>query len=65
MQHYDAKHKLTSKLRVNSRLDVSLLLKYPSVLFKDIATASVGLHVNNLASDKRTFKYGGQLEFNV
>lgn len=65
VQHYNEEHKLTSKLRVNKNLDISAVFKFPSRVFKDIATASIGLHASNLINDKRAFKYGGQLEFNV
>ena len=65
VQHYDSNRKLTTKVRVNSKADVSVVLKYPSMLFKDIATASVGVHGANLATEKRSFKFGGQIEFNV
>lgn len=64
-QHYDSNRKLTTKVRVNSKFDVSLLFKFPSLLFKDIATSSLGVHGANLATDKRSFKFGGQIEFNV
>jgi hypothetical protein len=56
---------VTTKVRVSSKLEASLVVKMPCPIFKDIGTLSLGLHGSQLASEKRSFKYGGQLEFNV
>ena len=55
----------TTKVRVNSRANVSVLVKNPDVLKKNLASLSVGLHGSNLINDKRSFQVGGQVEFNV
>jgi hypothetical protein len=55
----------TFKARISSKFDVSLAYKYPSYLFKNIATTTVGLHGSDLQNDKRTFRGGVQIEFNV
>ena len=65
VQHDDKEKKRTSKVRLSSKFDVSLSIKYPSLLFKDIATTTFGVHGSNLHNDKRSFKTGGQIEFNV
>jgi len=52
-------------VRVSSNFDVSVAYKYPGVIFKNIVTATVGAHGSNLLSDKRSFKFGAQAEFNV
>jgi hypothetical protein len=52
-------------VRVSSKLNASVLFKFPNVFFKDMGKTSVGLHVNDLASDKRSFKYGLQVELDV
>lgn len=65
LQHEDKENKRTSKVRLSSKFDLSLSLKFPSLLFKDIATTIIGVHGSNLHNDKRAFKAGGQLEFNV
>jgi hypothetical protein len=54
---------LSSNLKAN--VDASLLLKFPSPVFNNIATVSLGLHGSNLVNEKRAFKYGGLIEFNV
>jgi len=68
-QHYEATRKLTTKLSLSSNLkahvDASLLVKLPCPIFTNIGTLSLGLHGSNLLNEKRAFKYGGQLEFNV
>jgi hypothetical protein len=56
---------LTFKTRISTNASLSLLLKFPSLLFKDIAKTSVGLHVSDIAGATQNFKYGGQVEFNV
>ena len=56
---------MTTKLRVNSKFDFSFLLKFPSPVFKNIATTSVGFHVSDAVNKERKIKYGFQLEFNV
>lgn len=65
VQHYEESQRVTTKVRLSSKLEASLLVKMPCPIFKDIGTLSLGLHGSQLASEKRTFKYGGQLEFNV
>lgn len=65
IQHYNPTHKITTKLKVNCSLDISALIKFPSLIFSDIATTSLGFHISSLASNKRSFKFGGQIEFNV
>ncbi len=64
-QHYFPERKLTSKFRVSSKQEISTVFKFPALLFKDIATTSVGVHVNNLTGKDVSFKYGGQIEFNL
>ena len=63
LQHQD-KNKVT-KARINSKFDVSLAYKMPCFIFKDIGTTTVGIHGSNLKNEKRSFKAGFQLEFNV
>ena len=65
MKHYNAETKHTAKVRLSSKFDVSVAYKYPGVIFKNIVTATVGAHGSNLLSDKRSFKFGAQAEFNV
>jgi len=65
VQHYEDSQKLTTKLRLSSKFDASLLFKIPCPIFKNIATVSTGLHGSSLATEKRSFKYGAQIEFNV
>lgn len=55
----------TFKVRASSKFDLSLLYRRPALLFKDIATTSIGLHGSNLQNDQRKFKIGLQVEFNV
>jgi hypothetical protein len=52
---------VTVKGKLSSRFDLSLAVKYPSFLLKDIATATLGLHGSNLHNDRRTFKVGLQV----
>jgi hypothetical protein len=56
---------LTLKTRISTDASLSLLLRFPSLLFKDVAKTSVGLHVQDMMGAKQSFKYGAQLEFNV
>jgi hypothetical protein len=65
IEHSNPNNKLTTKVRVSSKLNASVLFKFPNVFFKDMGKTSVGLHVNDLASDKRSFKYGLQVELDV
>jgi hypothetical protein len=64
-QHYLEEKKLTSKLRVSTKQEVSAVFKFPALLFKDIATTSVGVHAGNFTDKNISFKYGGQIEFNI
>jgi hypothetical protein len=64
-EHTFAPHNLTVKTRVSTNFNASVLLRFPAILFKDIAKTSLGFHVNDALSAKRNFKYGGQIEFNV
>jgi len=57
--------KLTTKTKVSTKGDVSLSFKFPGILFKDIATAYVGIHGSSLHTDRRGFKVGFQTEINV
>lgn len=54
-----------AKVKVSSKFNVSVSYKLPALLFKNIATTTFGVHGANLLSDKRTFKFGLQSEFNV
>jgi hypothetical protein len=63
-EHEDKVNKWTGKLRLSSNFEATLAIKFPSLLFKDIATTTVGIHGSNLL-EKRIFKYGMQVEFNV
>lgn len=65
VEHTIAAHNLTFKARVTSLFNASLLVKYPSKIFSDIATVSLGVHGNDLISEKRSYKYGAQIDFNV
>lgn len=65
LQHEDKTHKLTSKLKLSTNFDLSAVFKFPSFIFNNIGTTSVGIHGSNLISDKRSFKYGVQLEINA
>ena len=65
LQHSCSKTKATAKLRVTSKFDTSVVFKFPSYRFKVIATTSIGVSASNLATAKRSFQFGGQLEFNV
>ena len=64
-EHLFPQNNLTVKGSINSNFGASFLFRFPSILFKDIAKTSVGLHGSDLLSDKRAFKYGLQVEFNV
>lgn len=61
VQHYHSEQKVTSKLRLSSNLNASALVKFPSLLFKDLASTSIGVHGNDLGSEKRSFKLGAQI----
>jgi hypothetical protein len=65
VEHTFDAQKITLKTRVSSNANVSFLLKFPSILFKDNAKTSLGFHVNDILGAKRNYKYGGQIEFNV
>lgn len=65
VEHTFPERNLTVKARVSSKAHASLLLRFPALLFKDIAKTSVGLHVNDILGAKQNFKYGVQIEFNV
>lgn len=65
VEHNDLERKRTTKVRVSSNFDVSLSYKYPCFIFKNIATVTLGAHGSNIHTDKRNFKGGAQLEFNV
>ena len=65
MEHKNESNGFTTKVRVNSRANVSVLVKNPDVLKKNLASLSVGLHGSNIINDKRSFQVGGQVEFNV
>jgi hypothetical protein len=56
---------ITVKGSLGSDFSASLLVRFPCILFKDIAKTSFGVHGSDLAASKRSFKYGAQLEFNV
>ena len=63
LQHHDKNR--TTKARISSKFDISLSYKMPAVIFKDIATTTLGIHGSNLQNEKRNFKAGFQLELNV
>ena len=65
VQHVNLVKNWITKARVSSKFDVSLSFKYPSILFQDIGTTTIGLHGSNLQSDNRNLKFGIQLECNV
>ena len=65
MEHKNESNGFTTKVRVSSRANVSVLVKNPDVLKKNLASLSVGLHGSNIINDKRSFQVGGQVEFNV
>jgi hypothetical protein len=54
-----------AKARISSNFDLSLSYQFPAALFEEIASATLGVHGTRLNSEKRAFKVGGQLEFNV
>lgn len=61
VQHYHSEQKVTSKLRLSSNLNASILVKFPSLLFTDLASTSFGVHGNDLGSQKRSLKLGTQV----
>ena len=65
IQHDDKEKKRTTKAKVSSKGDISLSVKFPSLLFKDIATTTFSVHGSNVQSNNRKFLAGGQIEFNV
>lgn len=65
VQHHNKEKDYTTKARISTKGEVSLSFKYPSFLLKDIATCILGLHGSSLHNDKRTFKFGLQVECNV
>lgn len=65
VQHENKETDKTCKVRISSKFDVSVAYKQPCSIFKDIATVTIGAHGSNLQNDKRTFKAGAQIEFNV
>jgi hypothetical protein len=65
VEHNDIEKKRQTKVRVSSNFDVSLSYKYPCFIFKNIATVTLGAHGSSIHNDKRSFKGGAQLEFNV
>jgi hypothetical protein len=64
-EHTFPEQSLTVKARVSSNAYATLLLRFPSLLFKDIAKTSVGVQANDILGAKQNFKYGAQIEFNV
>jgi hypothetical protein len=46
---------------LNTKTDAAILAKWPSRLFKDIATASIGIAGYNLKDTTRKWGYGAQL----
>jgi hypothetical protein len=57
--------KTTVKASVSTDFTAALNIRLPCLLFKGIGNTSVGIQGSNLNSDKRTFKYGAQIELNV
>lgn len=64
-KHHNAERNQTAKVKVSSQFDISASFKYPGLIFKDIATATVGIHGSNLLNERRAFRLGAQLDFNV
>lgn len=58
-------HGVTVKARVNNKYDFAFVLKRALWGLEDLATASVGLGINNAISDKRQFSHGVQVDFNI
>jgi hypothetical protein len=56
---------LTVKGSISSKWNASVVFKFPSILFNEIAKTSVGFHGSNLSENARSFKYGLQVEFDV
>ena len=65
VKHNNSEKNHVAKVKVSSKFNVSVSYKLPALLFKNIATTTFGVHGANLLSDKRTFKFGLQSEFNV
>jgi hypothetical protein len=61
VKHHEATRNLTTKLRVSSNANVSLAFKYPSLVFTNIGSVTVGVHGSNLLNERRAFKFGVQL----
>eukprot|EP00178_Gracilaria_changii_P010152 TRINITY_DN2958_c0_g1_i1.p1 TRINITY_DN2958_c0_g1~~TRINITY_DN2958_c0_g1_i1.p1 ORF type:complete len:154 (-),score=16.68 TRINITY_DN2958_c0_g1_i1:30-491(-) len=65
LEHNDLLKTRTTKARISSNFDVSLSYKYPDFIFRNIAFVTVGVHASNIHNEKRSFKGGLQIDFNV
>ena len=55
----------TVKASFSTDYSAALLVRIPTVVLKGLGKTSIGVQGKDLISDKRSFKYGLQVELNV
>jgi len=65
LKHHNTERNHTAKLKLSSKFDVAASYKHPALFFNNIATGTIGINGTNLQNERRAFKFGYQIEFNV
>ncbi len=56
---------LVTKFKINSKLDLSLLVCFPSFFYKDKVKGSIGIRSENAFTSAFKFKYGFRWDLNI